>query len=205
MVRSAQKFPILFKEKIMKKLCLIGVTVVLASCASTPANIASFQPYRLIDKNIQVGTPKSYSLGQSVVHLSERYTNPDYPNEGTLNTLFNTKLHEKLSTQGVSSEHGYQLDLDIQYKRIYAGEAFGAHSHFGSSSCRYESKIIQNHQLIAQYDADPIADNNINNNQRNLFANLGKLGTMMTNSGSSKDEENDIDRCVDAIVRDLPR
>ncbi len=173
---------------------LLGVvftSFLIASCSSSPTKPnGPFHPYSSATVVQPYVGKKVYKLGTVDVILSKAVFNPKFPDQDALNQVFIEKLNRQLSESnlvGESQSEALTLNVNIRYKRIFYGEAFGMNSSFAGSTFSYSSDLLVNGTSVGTFSHPEVRV------------------SKMTLSGTPKDEERDIDTYVNKIVDDLPR
>lgn len=153
-----------------QKIMLISATALLGACASTPK---------------AVNVPK-FALGEVKLTLQEKYTNPEFYTQEALNTRMRTCVAERLQSAGkvTNTPNAPVLTLNIQYNRIFSGEAFGQSKSLGTVKYGYDYQIQQNNQVLAQ------DRQNLTGISLGMKQNLKGLATLWTtNTSQSKEDE----------------
>lgn len=187
-----------------KAVSLTACVLALSACASSPTNKIGY--YELSSDVVNADSlPKKYKLENFDLTLNQKVNNPDYPNEQILEKMFIQKLNQELVAQNkLSQGNGMDLDISMQYTRIFAGEAFGYSKAYGSNKCEYTATLSFNGKEIASLDDEPMMRTTIADEQKSLFQNLKKVAEITTLSGDQASEEKDIDTCAKRIVERLP-
>lgn len=185
---------------------LLGVvftSLLIASCSSSPTKPnGPFYPYSSATVVQPYVGKKLYKIGTVNVLLNQVVSNPTFPNQDALSQMFTEKLNRQLSVNnlvGDGQSEVLTLDVDVRYKRIFAGEAFGMNKGFGGSTFSYSSNLLVNGTHLATNSMGEVRT------QAGLVGNLMNIGKMMAQSASTQDEERQIDAYVNKIIDDLPR
>lgn len=134
------------------------------------------------------------SINPVKVNLKQKYNNTTFYNQTELETYLTACLSKELQAKGKivsTNPNTPTLNLSVDYKRIYSGEAFGMSKTVGGAELGYYYQITQNGNLLQQKA------------KKDLNANEG-LVTVFTQGllNSSKESEN---RFLEAICKDVAK
>lgn len=183
---------------------VVMVVLGLAGCSSAPTKAPNpFVPYSLQDPAKSSFTGKKlYKLGTVKVALDQMRVNERFPDSQGLEQIFAAMLTDKLESAGylaAADQDGIGLDVDIKYKRIYFGEAFGLSKGFASSTFSYTSDLTCERNICASYHSPEYVAN------KGLAGNLLKIGKQLSMTGSPEDELSEIAIYVNEIMENIPR
>lgn len=127
----------------MKKSLIIGMmalTTALVGCATTSKSATSQQSVA----KMQVAPVK--------LTLRQKYQNHIFYDEKTLASRMTECVKDELSKKNKLSTDGNSptLNLTVDYKRTYSGEAFGLDNTIGDVRFGYDYTITQNGQVLQQ-------------------------------------------------------
>jgi hypothetical protein len=187
----------------MRLLSMIFASLLIVSCSSMPVKPSDpFAPYNSVASAQPYAAKKLYKLGRVNVDLYQVVVNHTFPDQDALSQLFIEKLNRQLVANNLLADgqsEALTLNLDVRYKRIFAGEAFGMNKGFGGSTFSYSADLLVNGASVATKNSAELRT------QFGLVGNLMNLGKMMTQSATTQDEERQIDVYVNEIVSALPR
>lgn len=179
----------------------MSVSLFLVACSSNPAKNSPFAPYGLVDDSYQAfSSEKKYKLGTVDFELLQRVENKKFPTQEGLKEIFSSKIVSQLKEQGLYSADGIALDVDMSYRRVFSGEAFGFSKGFSQSECEYTNTLLIKDNVVARYSPGKLLAI-----KKGIFGGLMQIGKAVTATGGTKDEEGQIDIYVKGIVSDLPR
>lgn len=188
-----------------KPLALGFLFLALSGCAASPAPKAAnpFAPYTLQSPSAaSFSERKAYRLGTVNVTLDQMQVNPAFPDQAALKEVFAALLASHLAEKGLlatADENALELNVDIQYKRVFMGEALGLSKGFAGSLFSYASEVRQGGNALATYQSDRMATNG------GIVGNLLKIGKQLTMTGSPEDEKMELEAYARAIASNLPR
>lgn len=189
----------------LKKLAVWMFMLALAGCAASPASKTPnpFAPYALKDPAASsFSERKAYRLGTVNVTLDQMKVNPAFPDQAALKEVFAALLASHLAEKGLlaaAGENALELSVDIQYKRVFMGEAIGLSKGFAGSLFSYASEVRQGGNTVATYQSERMATNG------GIVGNLLKIGKQLTMTGSPEDEKMELEAYARAIASNLPR
>ena len=186
-----------------KKIVLMSVSLFLVACSSNPTKTSPFAPYGLVDDSYQeFSSEKKYKLGSVDFELLQRVENEKFPTREGLKEIFSSNIVAQLKEQNLYSDDGITLDVDMSYRRVFSGEAFGFSKGFAQSECEYTNELLIEDNVVARHSPGKLLA--IKQGWFG-FAGLLQIGKTITATGGTKDEEGQIDIYVKRIVSDLPR
>ncbi|MGO2340175.1 MAG: hypothetical protein ACTH5M_06225 [Psychrobacter sp.] len=164
----------------MKKLLLCSIlgSVSLVGCTTTSSlNTKS---------NVSVAKMKVDSIN---VTLRQKYDNPVFYSQADIEQYLSNCLVTELSKEGkYQANANAGLDIDVDYRRIYSGEAFGMQKSIGSPEIAYSYQVISDNKILQQ------------NEEKELFVNAGLLGNFNYVGNTEKEDEN---MYIDALCRHI--
>lgn len=144
-----------------------------------------------------------YVVKNVSVKLEQKYQVSGYPSEKELGVLFKEKLEAKLKSKNLlateNQDNNIPMDIDLQisYKRVFMGEAFGKTKAVARMIISFDLNIKNGDQLVASYSR-----NNITTNY-GLIGNLGTIFKQISCSTKPKDEEKDINTFVNSFADEI--
>lgn len=183
---------------------LLTIFMGLFGCSSAPKQAPNpFVPYQLVNpEKATYAGKKIYRLGTVKVTLDQMHVNERFPDAKGLEQIFSAMLTERLERVGALAAQGdeaIKLDLDIRYKRIFFGEAFGLSKGFASSTFSYNSDLTCGETTCASFRSYEYFAN------KGLAGNLLKIGKQLTMTGSPDDELSEIAIYADGVMENIPR
>ena len=148
----------------------------MAGCATTPALSTA--------NNISVA---KLDIGAIKVNLTQKYDNPTFYSQAEIEQYLNQCMTSALTKQGKYQLNApAHLNLTVDYKRVYAGEAFGMKKSIGNPWVGYHYQIVSNQQVLQQQQKE------------DLIATAGLLDAMNYTGKTNKEDEN---KYLDAICQ----
>lgn len=167
-------------EKSMRKSILsILVTMVLASGCATTSSVSTKSNVSVADMKLDIVN----------VSLKQKYDNPIFYSQSEIEKYLNACLISELNKKGkYNANSNASLTVNVDYKRVYSGEAFGMKSSVGSPKLAYTYQVANGSKILQQ------------NNERELFVNAGLLGNFNYTGNTTKQDEN---MHIDALCRHI--
>lgn len=176
----------------------------LFGCSSAPVKAPNpFAPYQLQNpEKATYSAKKTYKIGTINVALDQMRVNEKFPDKKGLEQIFSAMLINKLENAGylaAADSPAIELNVDIKYKRVFFGEAFGLSKGFATSTFSYDSDLKCDEQICARYSSAELFAN------KGVFGNLLKVGKQLSMTGGPEDELSEIAMYVNEIMENLPR
>lgn len=183
-------------------LALMGV--LLAGCASSPKTPNPYAPYRALEAAATAApvARKAYRIGKVDVKLQQAVVNPAFPDEAGLEEVFTALLQKGLESRGLLAapdDQALEIDVDINYQRVFMGEAFGFAKGWASSEFDYASRLNRDGMPLADYRSQRYVVN------KGLAGNLLKIGKQLTATAGPADEQAELAVYAATMVEQLPR
>ena len=192
-------------SSIYKQLSASLIIIFTSTAYAKPTQF--YKPYKNTEQ-VENITPKLYKLGETKVHLESKINTADYLTEDKLATLYQEKMTQQLKTKNLlandTSARVITLNLDIQQKRIFAGEGFsglaggklvGKYAH---STLQYSSTLVNSDKLLANFQSDEYIGIGKNGN-------FGKIFRDLSGKGPPQNELDDVDSFVNKMIENLPK
>lgn len=180
--------------------------LVSTGCASSPKIPNPYAPYRALEATTAVTSApagkKAYRIGTVKVKLQQAVVNAAFPDETALTEVFTALLQKGMESQGLLADAGQdalEVDFDINYQRVFMGEAFGFSKGWGSSEFDYVSRLNRNGAPLADFRSQRYVVN------KGLVGNVLKIGKQLTASAGPADEQAELAVYATAMVERLPR
>lgn len=170
----------------MSAMVSVLVSSLVVGCASTGNTTMTTPNPTVAVSQIAVNPVK--------VNLKQKFDNANFYNQAELESYLTTCLTKDLQAKGktISTDsNAPHLNLTVDYKRVYSGEAFGMSKAIGGAELGYQYQIAQNGKVLQQ------------KTKTKLNANEG-LVTVFTQGllNTSKESEN---RFLEAICKDVSK
>ncbi|MCP3921894.1 MAG: hypothetical protein GY714_04835 [Desulfobacterales bacterium] len=176
-----------------KKSIVVLLLALLVGCSSKNGS-----PYNLTE-GANLPEVKQYKVGVVNINLVKKYDNEKYPNQKALKELFVSKIKTELTKRAIFSENSkYVLNLDVEYRRIFMGEAFGMKSKFGGSRFKYKSDIKSKELQLGSYESSEFVATH------GPFGAFWRAAKMYTGQTGIEEEVEDIEVYVKLVVDQLP-
>lgn len=123
----------------MKKLtAAMMASTLLTACASTPSAPKFDAP--------------AVAIHPIKLNLTQKFNNPTFYSQNELATYLNECLKQSLANKGKLSDaaDAPTLNIELNYKRVFSGEAFGMQKSLGAVHFDYQYQITQNGQPLHQ-------------------------------------------------------
>ncbi|PYE38005.1 hypothetical protein [Psychrobacter fozii] len=163
------------KKSLLPLLLIAG----LASGCATTSTLST-------KDNVSVAKVKLDSVN---VNLNQKYDNPVFYSQADIEQYLSKCLVAELSKEGKYQTNAKaSVNINIDYRRIYSGEAFGMQKSIGSPEIAYSYKVISDNKILQQ------------NEEKELFVNAGLLGNFNYVGNTEKEDEN---MYIDALCRHI--
>lgn len=197
-------YPGNIKEAVMNRIVLLALLgALICGCASSPKVPNPFAPYRALEAAATApAARKAYRIGTVKVNLQQAVVNNAFPDETGLQEVFTALLQkdmERLGLLAAPGEDALDVDFDINYQRVFVGEAFGFSKGWGSSEFDYSSRLQRNGVALADYRSQRYMVS------KGLAGNLLKIGKHLTASAGPADEQSELAVYAAGMVERLPR
>ena len=168
-------------EKMMQKLvAIVLITGLAAGCATTSSMSTK--------NNVSVA---KVNLNSVSVNLKQKYDNPVFYSQADIEQYLNKCLITELSKKGkYQANSSANLNVNVDYKRVYSGEAFGMKSSVGSPQLNYNYQVTDNNTILQQ------------NSENDLIVNSGLIGNFNYTGNTEKKDENGY---IDALCRHIAK
>lgn len=184
---------------------LLLFALVTTGCASSPKAPNPYAPYRALEATTATASApvgkKAYRIGTVKVKLNQAVVNAAFPDEAALTEVFTALLQKGMESQGLLAADGEALDVDfeINYRRVYMGEAFGFSKGWASSEFDYVSRLNRSGAPLADFRSERYMVS------KGLVGNLLKIGKQLTASAGPADEQAELAVYATGMVERLPR
>ena len=143
------------KKSLLPLLLIVGLA---SGCATTSTPSTK--------NNVSVAGVKLDSVS---VNLNQKYDNPLFYSEADIEQYLNKCLTTELSKKGkYQKDSNANLNVNVDYKRVYTGEAFGMKKSVSRPTIAYSYKIVQDRKILQQKA------------EKDLVINAGLLGNVKT-------------------------
>ena len=164
-------------QRLFLPLIVISVSIIgMVGCATTSKLSTA--------NNVSVA---KLDVGTIKVNLTQKYNNPTFYSQAEIEQYLNQCMTSALTKQGKYQPNApAHLNLTVDYKRVYAGEAFGMKKSIGNPWVGYRYQIVSNQQVLQQQQKE------------NLIATAGFLDSMNYTGKTDKEDE---DKYLNAICQ----
>ena len=168
------------KKSLLPLLLIAG----LASGCATTSTLST-------KDNVSVAKVKLDSVN---VNLNQKYDNPVFYSQGDIEHYLSKCLVTELSKEGKYQANAKaSVNINIDYKRVYTGEAFGMQKSISRPRIAYNYKILQDRKVLQQKEEKDLSIN------AGLLENLKTVATMDVGN-TEKEAENSY---LDALCRHI--
>ena len=168
------------KKSLLPLLLIAG----LASGCATTSTLST-------KDNVSVAKVKLDSVN---VNLNQKYDNPVFYSQADIEQYLSKCLVTELSKEGKYQANAKaSVNVNIDYKRVYTGEAFGMQKSVSRPSIAYNYKILQDSEVLQQKEEKDLSIS------AGLLENLKTVATMDVGN-TEKEAENSY---LDALCRHI--
>ncbi len=172
----------------MKKLLATLLFTALVSGCATSSSIST-------KNNVSVAKMQISSVK---VNLKQKYVNPTFYSQTDIEQYLNKCLMVELSKTGkyqVNSNNN--LNVNVDYKRVYVGEAFGMKTAVSAPKIDYSYQISNGNQVLQQKQENDLTVTS------GLLGNLKTIATMDLNNTEKSSENSYLDALCKHITDEV--
>lgn len=181
--------------------CILTSSIISPNLSAKATQI--YKPYKNTEtvENIQ---PRLYKLKSLNVSFSSRIQRPEYLTQDSITELYKEKIENTLKEKNMladaSTAQPIEIDLAINQKRIFAGEALGQKlaGNYAHSELQYTSTITYQNSPLASYKSEKY----IGIGESGSF---GKIFRDLSGEGKPEHEIKDVEAFAEKIADQLPK